>query len=514
MSDELFVAVDAGTTGTKVGVVDLAGTMVAAAYRGYPCDYPGPGRVEQSVGALWAAECEAITEVLAQVDASRVVSIACSSQRATVVPVDGRGCALTPYLGWQDRRGTAYCDELESLVGAKAYYAMTGMAIDPVASLSKIRWLRDERADLRGELSCFAAHQTVLLHQLGVRDHLISPSEGSYLGLLDVRTRRWHDDLAAGLGVPVALLPEVVESGTVVGAVSAEAAVATGLREGLPIVLGGGDLQLGALGVGATEGVVAVGIGTGGHCVAVAPTPTLDPKRRLSCLAHVVPGHWELEGLGRASGGTFRWFKDQLGDVESVLQWRAHRDAYSLLIDEMPTGVGGSRGIVVIPAWAGLGAPYNDGGFPGMILGLRLDHDRGALIRAFVEGITFEQRVILDAVREVVDDVAEVRAWGGAAKSDAWCQIEADVFGVPVVRTRQPDASVIGAAVCSAVAVGAVADFAEGIATLVSTGETFEPDPAAVASYERYADVYRRAIDALRAAGIGGALTDLAADAG
>lgn len=509
MTDELYLAVDAGTTGTKVGVVDGDGTMVAAAYRGYPCTYPAAGWVEQSVDELWAAECEAIVEVLDAVDASRVVSVACSSQRATVVPVRADGSALTPYLGWQDQRGIAYCDQLERDVGTEKYYELTGMAIDSVASLSKISWLRDERPDLAGELSCFAAHQTVLLHQLGVAEHLVSPSEASYLGLMDVRTRDWHADLATEVDVPVELLPRVVESGTVVGAVSASAAAATGLRQGLPIVMGGGDLQLGALGVGAREGVVAVGIGTGGHCVAVAPEPRLDPGRRLSCLAHVVPGQWELEGLGRASGGTFRWFKDQLGDVEQLIQQRSHADAYSLLIDEMPTEVGGSRGIVVIPSWAGLGAPVNDDGFPGMILGLRLEHDRGAVIRAFVEGITFEQRMILDVVREVVDDVAEIRAWGGAAKADAWCQIEADVFGLPVVRTGQPDASVLGAAVCSAVAVGAVPDFAAGIRTMVRPAGSFTPDEPAVASYEQYFDVYRRAIEALRTAGIGTALTNL-----
>src|SRR5690606_25775997 len=191
------LAVDAGTTGTKVGVVDATGTMVAAAYRGYPCSYPAPGWVEQDVDELWAAECAAIAEALDAVDASRVVSVACSSQRATVVPVRSDGTALTPYLGWQDQRGVAYCDDLEAGVGAAKYYELTGMAIDSVASLSKIRWLRDERPDLAGELSCFAAHQTMLLHQLGVADHLVSPSEASYLGLMDVRTRGWHADLAA-----------------------------------------------------------------------------------------------------------------------------------------------------------------------------------------------------------------------------------------------------------------------------------------------------------------------------
>ena len=200
------------------------------------------------------------------------------------------------------------------------------------------------------------------------------------------------------------------------------------------------------------------------------------------------------------------------GDLEALMQRRSHADAYTLLIDEMPTEPGGARGIVVVPAWAGLGPPLNDDGFPGMILGLRLDHDRGAVIRAFVDGITFEQRMILDVVREVVEDVGEIRAWGGAAKSDAWCQIEADVFHLPVVRTGEPDASVAGAAVCSAVAVGAVADFDQGIAEMIRPTSSFTPDAASVRSYDRYYDVYRRAVDALRDAGVGDALTGLARD--
>lgn len=491
MSDSYFLTVDAGTTGTKVAAIDRSGRTLAHAYRDYPCQHPRPGWVEQDVDVMFNAELAAIGEVVAGVGPDTAYAIACSAQRATWVPLDGEGTALTPYIGWQDSRGLADHDQIRQDYGAD-YVERTGMSLDPVSSLSKIAWLVRERPDLADSTACFGAHQTLLLRQLGVDKFLVSASEASYMGLLNVHHRDWDTDLAADLSIDVDKLPRIVESGTRVGQLSAAVAARTGLPAGLPIVMGGGDLQLGVLGVGAAEpGRVAVGIGTGGGSVASFEKPRPDASGRLNCLAHVVPGWWEVEGLGAAAGASFRWFKDAFGQGESARAGAENLDVYDLLTEQVPAE---PSGLLAIPALAGLAAPHNDPRFSGAVLGLRLDHQRGDVIRAFLEGITLEQRSILETMTETAGPVDEVRAWGGAAKSDVWCQIQADVYGLPVSRCREPDASTLGAAICAAAGVGVVPSVRDGMTEMTSVARTWKPREATALTYDRYYDVYLRAI--------------------
>lgn len=496
MTRSAIVCIDAGTSATKVGAIDEHGTLLATATRGYGLSHPEPGWAEQDPAEMFRAAVEATAEVVAHLDGAEVVALSCSAQRATWVALDQHLEPTTRYIGWQDARGVGQVEELRRRFGA-AYAQRTGMRADIVSALPKMLWaLRHDPVAARSRT--FGAHQTLLLAQLGVSDAVVSASEASYLGLLDVQTRDWAADVATDVGLDPDLLPRIVESGTPVGRLSASVADRTGLPEGLPIVMGGGDLQLGALGVGAGDpGVVAVGIGTGGGCVAPTPEAATDPDERLNCLAHVVPGLWEVEGLGSAAGGSLRWLRDSIGEPEVSHAAQVGADAYTELID---AAMAEPRvpGIVVVPALAGLGAPYHDAEFGGLVLGLRLHHRRGDLIRAFIEGITLEQRTILDTVREVVGDVTEVRLWGGAAKSDAWCQLQVDTYGVRGARCKVTDASLIGAAICAAVGVGLAPDFGAAVGKMIHPDDTWTPDPAQQNHQAVELATYRAAIEALR----------------
>lgn len=497
MSADLILAVDAGTSATKVAAIDLTGRVVASAMEAYPSLHPRPGWVEQDVDVMFAAACDAMASVVAQVGADRMLALVCSAQRATWVPLGRDLVPLTHYIGWQDGRGNAVIPLLDDLLG-DSYINRTGMKLDAVSSLSKIAWLVHERAEIAGSTRCFGGHQTLLLAQFGVDEALVSPSEASYMGLLDIATRDWAADVADCAGVDVSKLPRIVESGTRVGALNKRIADRVGLAAGLPLVMGGGDLQLGALGVGALQpGVVAVGIGTGGGSVAPSEDPHPDITGRLNCLAHVVPGMWEIEGLGSAAGGTFRWLKDTFGGAEAAHATTTTVDAYDLLV-EQAAAEDPATGLIVIPSLAGLGSPYHDPEFSGAVLGLRLHHRRGQVIRAFMEGIALEQRTILETIRCVAGDVQSVRLWGGGAKSDLWCQMQVNMYAVPGVRCRVVDASLLGAAICGAVAVGAVDSFAQGVDQMVQVADSWEPEPVEVERCDVYYGVYQQAIEAMQ----------------
>lgn len=496
MTRTAMVCVDAGTSATKVAAVDEHGELLATATRGYGLSHPRPGWVEQRPDELFAAAIDAMAAVAAQLVDVDVIAVSCSAQRATWVGLDRELRPTSPYVGWQDARAVKEAGELHERLGG-TYARRTGMRIDIVSALPKMLWALRNDPTTMAKTATMGAHQTLLLAQLGVTEPVVSASEASYLGILDVQTRDWADDVAREVGLDVRRLPRIVESGTTVGRLSTDVAARTGLPDGLPIVMGGGDLQLGALGVGAGDpGVVAVGIGTGGGCVAPTPEPATDPAERLNCLAHVVPGLWEVEGLGSAAGGSFRWLRDTVGEPEVSTAAGSGDDPYDLLIE---TAMAEPRepGIVVVPGLAGLGAPYHDPDLGGMIVGLRLHHRRGDLIRGFIEGIALEQRTILDTVREVVGPIEEVRLWGGAAKSAPWCQLQVDTYGVQGARCKVTDASLVGAAICAAVGAGLVDDFPTAVKAMTHPIDGWSPDPARQRERHEALTIYRAAIDAM-----------------
>lgn len=492
---DLYCVVDAGTSGVKVGLVDSWGNLTKSSYRPYGVSSPRPGFVEQSVSELLQAELEALGELLDGIS-GHIASVSCSSQRATVIGVCS-GAPMASYVGWQDRRGLDLCHKMHEEVGDSEFYRQTGLVIDTVASWSKIEWLNRHFP----QIDEYYTHQGMLLRQFGIVDNLCAPSEASYTGLYDIHKGGWHAGLISHLGITDEQLPTVVSSGTIVGEVTDPSMLQAGLPAGTPVVMGGGDLQLGVLGCGVVRpGMVATGIGTGGHCVTPTESPVFDPKRRLNCLAHVEDGTWEVEGLARASGGAMRWLRDNFSDHRLWEIPKSETDLYDLMTSEADRWPPGADGLVFVPALAGLGAPVNSPQFGGTLVGLRLGHDSAAVTRATMEGICFEQRSILEALISILDqEPTEVRAWGGAAKSEIWCQMQADVYAIPVARTREQDASLIGAAICGGVATGALEDFISGAERMVHVERRWEPDRNRAHQYsfvyEKYLDVINTFLD-------------------
>ena len=229
------------------------------------------------------------------IEPHRVGAVTVSGQRATFIALDADCPPLTEWISWQDHRGEAQCDALRDSVGEDAFYRITGLAIEPTAAISKIMWLRENRPDVFIAARYFVSHQSFILLTLGASQVVCSPSDASYLGVCDIGKRWWSELLCAIVGVG-ADGSAIQEAGTKVGAVSAAVSAATGVLAGPDLVLGGGDLQCGALGVGADRsGSISMGLGTGGNCVAYLSDTRFHPTQRSAAKRTSSPacGRWK-----------------------------------------------------------------------------------------------------------------------------------------------------------------------------------------------------------------------------
>lgn len=502
---EFLCAFDLGTNGVKAGLFAPDGHLVAKSYREYGVSYPQPQWVEQSIEEMWQALCEASLALLAEsgVQPQEIAAVGISSQRATFVPLDNKGNPLGAFIGWQDKRSIAQCEWMAENVGARRYYEISGLPLEPTAAVSKILWIKENDPHLFERTAIFGSAQNVHLHQMGIENPPCDLAGAGYLGLLDVDSLNWSQELLTQLGIPVEKLPRLAPSGECVGVVSSSAAQVTGLPTGIPVILAGGDLQCAGLGMGIVEsGTVSLGIGSGGGVLIHLDDPLRHPEIALNCQPHVVPGAWEMEGICLASGASYKWYRDVLGQMEKESAARQGVDPYDLMNAAAATASPGAGGLLFMPALAGAGAPNWNPRARGCFLGLSLSTEKKDINRAVLEGICLEIRWMLTAANDLDLQIEEVRIWGGAARSPLWNQIASNVYGVPAVKMTIREAGLAGAAICAGVGVGLFGDMYEGVSNFVHVEQRYEPNPVLQAHYDEMFDLYKTTYRVLAAAGV------------
>jgi xylulokinase len=498
---------DIGTSGVKAGILALDGRILASSYREYGILSPNPCWSEQSIGEMWAAQCEASREVLSvsHLHPKDIAALSVSCQRGTFAALNLEGKPLTNFIGWQDIRSIEECEHIRSIFGDKRYYDIAGLAIEPTAAVSKILWLKEHEPEVFAQTHQFASTQNIHLRQLGIEDPPCDLADAAYLGLLDVDKLCWSEELLNQLGIPPEKMPPLSASGKVVGKLSQKAADETGLAQGTPIVTAGGDLQCAGLGVGITRpGLVSVGVGSGADVMVYLDAPARHPQRALSCLPHVVEGAWELEGLCLTSGTTYKWFRDYLYQSEAEPANSSGHDIYSAMDAEAAQVPPGSHGVLVLPYLMGAGAPHWDPMVRGVILGITPGTDKKALMRAILEGICFEIRWILESVQEIGKPLSEIRLYGGPARSPLWNQIAADVFAYPVTQMATNQAGLIGAAICAGVGCGIFNSAQEGADAMVSAVKRYDPILSSRTTYDELFEIYKSTYLALCSSGVQG----------
>jgi xylulokinase len=484
-----FIGVDTSTTATKALVMDPTGSVVAVGRAEYGFDTPRPLWSEQAPSLWWTATVDAIVAALrdAGLTGSDVSGIGLTGQMHGLVLLDDAGEVLRPSILWNDQRTQAECDEIRDRVGRDQLIGTTGNDALTGFTAPKLLWVRNHEPEVLERV----AH--VLLPKDYVRYRLTGgfaadKADGSGTLLFDLATRDWSPAVLDALDIPEAWLPPTFEGTEVTGLVTAEAAQATGLREGTPVVAGGGDQAANGVGVGAVaSGVVAISVGTSGVVFAAADRPVIEPDGRLHAFCHAVPETWHLMGVMLSAAGSMRWFKDTMAPERSFGELDA-------LAEAAPAG---SSGLVFLPYLTGERTPHPDPLARGAYVGLTVRHGLGHLARAVMEGVAFGLRDSVELMSSMME-LGEVRIAGGGTQSPVWTQIIADALDRPVRLVGTPEAAACGAAMLAATGQGAFGSVQEACDAVVELGPLVEPGGHADVYAETYAE-YRDLYPTLRA---------------
>jgi gluconokinase len=481
---DLVVGVDIGTTATKAVAFTVDGTAHGTGEGGYPLDEPEPGAAVQDPEAIWEAVGDAVRDAVAAVDPARVAAVSFSSAMHGLLALDADGNPLGTLMTWADHRAAATADALRSRDGALALHRRTGTPIHPMSPLVKLAWLRAARPSLHSAAHMWGGMKELVLHR-ATGEWATDTSCASGTGLLDLATGRWDDEALELAGLTTGSLPPLVAPTDVVGALRE---TGWGLPGGVPVVAGGGDGPLANLGVGAVRpGVAACSIGTSGALRVTVDRPAVDARGRVFCYG-LTDARWVVGGATTNGGLVLDWARELLrpdGDVDELLDLAADVPAAAVL---------------ALPHLLGERAPRWDGAGAGALLGLRRHHGAGHVVRALLEGVCLQLRLVLDAMRDAGIAVDEVRATGGFARSPLWRAILTDVLDLPVAFPALDQGSAFGAALLGAQGVGLLDPGPDALVAAtdhIPIDETRHPgDDAAV--YGARLPLFERAYDVLR----------------
>jgi xylulokinase len=469
----LIVGLDIGTSSVKGLALTPDGEIVARAEAAYPLSTPQPGWSEQDPEAWW----NATQDVLAALPAPTGIGL--SGQMHGLVVLDDADRVLRPAILWNDQRTAAECAEIEQRLGLEALIARTGNRALTGFTAPKLLWLQRHEPDLHARIA------KVLLPKDYVRlrltgEHAIDVADASGTLWLDVGARAWSQPVLDALEVDPAWLPRLLESPEVSGATA----------EGVPVAAGAGDQAAGALGVGVVrpEDALSVVLGTSGVVFAAQPGFTVDPQARVHAFCHAVPGTWHTMGVMLSAAGSLSWLRGAT-DPDA---------AFADLIAEAVPWAPGAEGLTFLPYLAGERTPHADPAARGSFAGLSLRHDRGALVRAVLEGVAFGLR---DALDLVATDASVARVSGGGARSDEWLRIVASVLELPLERTAADEGAAFGAALLGGVAAGVWPDVEAAVGATVVPAGRVDPVEDWVAPYREARERFRALYPALRAWG-------------
>lgn len=495
-----IIALDIGTSSMRAVVYGSDGTRVNESSKEYHTVFPRRSYVEQDPCTWLEAALFVLKNAAEYIAANSLetAGIAVTSQRSSLIPVDCAGTPLHNAIMWQDKRTLRECGELRERYGLSYIHKRTGLRINPFFVLPKIMWLRRSYPEICKAAYKFIGVQDFVVHYLTGR-FVTDWTQASRTMLMNLDEFTWDGELMGIAGITAERLCELVPPGSRVGGLRRDVAALTGLQDGLPVVVSGGDQQNAAVGLGVRyPGWAEVNTGTGSFVISCADKPIFDDDCRVVCQASAIPGKWIVEAGIFNTGAIYRWFKEQFcPDI------RDDKCAYELMNKEAATSGVGSSGVMLIPHFEGSAAPYWDPMSKGMFFNLSLGTRRADCMRAILEGIAMEIADNLRLIQTLVGKVEAVSLAGGMTSGDIFCSIQANVYGCAVRRFSNSEQSSLGAAIVSAPALGVYDDIDTAFDNMSSKDfESFEPNDADTARYQKLIDRKHKLYYALHNQGV------------
>jgi xylulokinase len=487
-----LLGIDLGTSGTKTVLFDHDGHAVASATREYPLYQPENGWAEQAPQDWWEAAVATIRQVLeeSKVAPEAIAALGISGQMHGLVMLDEAGEVLRPSIIWADQRTGAECEDITRLVGAERLIEITANPALTGFTASKIMWVKKHQPEI------FAKCRHILLPKDFVRYKLTGEfatevSDASGMQLLDVPRRKWSQEVLDKLEIPASWLAKVYESSEVTGQVSRQAAELTGLSEKTLVVGGAGDNAAAAVGTGTVRnGRAFTTIGTSGVVYAHTSQVAIDPKGRVHTFCCAVPGAWHLMGVTQGAGLSLRWLRDTSFLPEKEQAEKSGRDAYDLMTDLAKASPIGANRLLYLPYLMGERTPHLDPDCRGVFFGLSAMHNRGDLVRAVLEGISYSLKDCLDILDGMGAKPESMLLTGGGARSPFWRQMLSDVFNCPATTIHASEGPALGVAILAGVGAGMYDSVETACDSMIKTGERLMPDPKASQAYAACHELY------------------------
>ncbi|MBN1565934.1 MAG: xylulokinase [Anaerolineae bacterium] len=494
-----ILAHDLGTTGNKATLYDAGGTLTGSAFYGYNTEYAYPNWAEQNPDDWWAAVCGSTQQLLreSKVGADEIACIVFSGQMMGCVPLDANANPLRNAIIWADQRATPQADWIAEQIAPDDVYRITGHRLSASYSLAKMLWLRDHQPEIFDATHKFVHAKDFIVARL-TGEFATDISDASGMNLYDLERGAWSGPILTAAGIDLAKLPDVHYATDVVGEVRAAVAAEIGVAAGTPVVIGGGDGACAAVGAGVVRADSAYNyVGSSSWIAMASESPIYDPDQRTFTFGHLVPGVVMPAGTMQAAGASYQWARDQLAPLEMRAAADLQISPYELMNLQADQSPPGANGLLYLPYLMGERSPRWNPKARGAFIGLTIRHTRADMLRAVLEGITFNLRVIRDAFTAQGAQIDAMRLIGGGARGRLWNQIMADIYGIPVRRLAiLEEATSMGAALAGGVGVGLYPDF-DLIEQMNRVDLEIEPNPAAVAVYDTLYPVFEAAYQAL-----------------
>ncbi|MER9971733.1 FGGY-family carbohydrate kinase [Mesorhizobium sp. M0060] len=472
MVPDLVIGIDSSTSATKAIAWDRNGRAVAEGRASIAMSNPRSGYFEQDPAEWWTSTVTALRAVAATVSPKRIAALAIANQRESFGLFDEQGEAIRPATLWLDERARQKVRRFGESFGAARVHAISGKPLDVIPCLYRMIWFREEEPEIFARVERIAEVHGYLVFRLSGR-WVTSTASADPMGVLDMRAMDWSNDILDAAGVARRMMLDLARPGAIVGQLTSEAAMLTGLHEGTPIVAGGGDGQCAGTGAGVLQPRCAyINLGTAVVSGSFGIDYVHDPAFRTETA--VAEDGYIYETCLRAGTFLVDWMAREMLGVDL----HGSSDGLAALEAEAAASRIGAGGIMLLPYWQGVMDPHWDSEARGVIAGLSGSSRRGDIYRAVLEGIALHQaatsRRAAAAAAQTIDHLIAI---GGGAKSDLWMQILTDALDLPVKRSTTVEASSLGAAMAAAKGVGWFSTIAEASLAMASEPtKTFEPD--------------------------------------
>lgn len=493
--DQLLMAVDVGTSGTRVTVFSPDGTVVGTRSVEYRCETDGPGHSQIDAEIWWESSLQCIDGLRADgVPMDAVCAIGVDGISWVGLPVDADGRALMPALTWMDRRSQSQARDMVERMGADALFALSGNPADAAYMAPKMLYVKENLPDIYRRTHCFMqCNAFIVLKMTG--EFSQDYSQGYGFHFFDIEKLRVDEKAAEIIGVDPGMVAPLFGCHEVVGGLLASVAGRTGMKAGIPVVAGGLDAACCSLGAGvmAPGDTQEQGGQAGGMSIDVDHALK---HRQLILGCHVVPGQWLLQGGSVGGGGALRWFRDQLGAGEAAMALEEGASAYDILSREAGEIEPGCSGLCYLPYMAGERSPIWDSDARGVFAGLSYDKTRSHMVRAVMEGVAFSLRHNLDTAYETGARVSALHSVGGSANSRVWTQLKSDITGLTIHVPFSDQATTLGTAMLAGIGAGVYSGFDDAVRRTVRVQRTHEPNAEV---HRKYEDYYRQYLELYRA---------------